>query len=121
MSEGDSIHNGMRLFRESRIIAPYDTYLAAKFKAAGLICIGKTNTPELGLNVTTEPEVYGPSRNPWDLSRSTGGSSGGSAAAVASRLVAVAHARVTPSAEDGDEELRGPVLRHQSFTRIHNI
>ena len=75
-SEGDSIHNGMRLFREAGIIAPYDTYLAAKFKAAGLICIDKTNTPELGLNATTEPEAYGPSRNPWNLSRSTGGSSG---------------------------------------------
>ncbi len=101
-SEGDSIHNGMRLFREAGIIAPYDTYLAAKFKAAGLICIGKTNTPELGLNVTTEPEAYGPSRNPWDLSRSTGGSSGGSAAAVASRMVAVAHAN------DGGGSIRIP-------------
>ncbi len=87
-SEGDPIYFGMRLLRDARIVAPYDTYLAARFKAAGFICIGKTNTPELGLNGTTEPEAFGPTRNPWDTRRSTGGSSGGSAAAVASRMVA---------------------------------
>ena len=91
-SAGDPIYNGMRLFRDARFVAPYDTYLAAKFKAAGFICVGKTNTPELGMNATTEPEAFGPTRNPWDLSRSTGGSSGGSAAAVSARMVAVAHA-----------------------------
>ncbi|MGH7916181.1 MAG: amidase, partial [Candidatus Binataceae bacterium] len=81
---------------------PYDTYLAAKFKAAGFICLGKTNTPELGLNATTEPESFGPSRNPWNPKHSTGGSSGGSAAAVASRMVAVAHAN------DGGGSIRIP-------------
>src|SRR6266851_2037771 len=91
-SAGDPIHNGMRLLRDARFVAPYDTYLAAKFRAAGFIFLGKTNTPELGLNGTTEPEAFGPSRNPWNATRSTGGSSGGSAAAVASRMVAVAHA-----------------------------
>ena len=50
--------------------------------------IGKTNVPELGLLPTTEPAAYGPSRNPWDPSRSPGGSSGGTAAAVASGIVA---------------------------------
>jgi hypothetical protein len=95
----------MRLLRDARIVAPYDTYLAAKFKAAGFICIGKTNTPELGLNATTEPEAFGPTRNPWDTTRSTGGSSGGSAAAVASRMVAVAHAN------DGGGSIRSVYAR----------
>ena len=102
LSAGDPIYFGMRLLRDARIIAPYDTYLAAKFKAAGFICIGKTNTPELGLNATTEPEAFGPTHNPWDTTRSTGGSSGGSAAAVASRMVAVAHAN------DGGGSIRIP-------------
>jgi amidase len=101
-SGGDPIYDGMRLLREARTLAPYDTYLAAKFKAAGFICLGKTNTPELGLNGTTEPEAFGPTRNPWDPTRSTGGSSGGSAAAVASRMVAVGHAN------DGGGSIRIP-------------
>lgn len=101
-SGGDPIYDGMRLLREARNLAPYDTYLAAKFKAAGFICLGKTNTPELGLNGTTEPEAFGPTRNPWDPTRSTGGSSGGSAAAVASRMVAVGHAN------DGGGSIRIP-------------
>jgi amidase len=99
---GDPIYDGMRLLRDARFVAPYDTYLAAKFRAAGFICLGKTNTPELGLNGTTEPEAFGPSRNPWNPTRSTGGSSGGSAAAVASRMVAVAHAN------DGGGSIRIP-------------
>jgi len=92
VSRGDPIYSGMRLLRDLHFVAPHDTYLAAKFKAAGFITLGKTNTPELGMNGTTEPEAFGPSRNPWDPSRSTGGSSGGAAAAVAARMVPVAHA-----------------------------
>src|ERR1700731_1431453 len=99
---GDPLYEGMRLLRDARFVAPYDTYLAAKFRAAGFICLGKTNTPELGLNGTTEPEAFGPSCNPWNPTRSTGGSSGGSAAAVASRMVAVAHAN------DGGGSIRIP-------------
>jgi amidase len=90
-SAGDPQHDGMRLLRDLKHVAPHDSYLAAKFRAAGLIAVGKTNTPELGLNATTEPETYGASRNPWNPSCSTGGSSGGSAAAVAARLVAIGH------------------------------
>jgi amidase len=90
-SAGDPQHDGTRLLRDLKYVAPHDSYLALKFRAAGLINVGKTNTPELGLNVTTEPEAYGASCNPWNLSYSTGGSSGGSAGAVAARLVAIGH------------------------------
>ena len=69
-----------------------DDELTARFKQAGLRILGKTNLPELGFNVTTEPAMFGPSRNPWNLAHSTGGSSGGSAAAVAAGMVPLAHA-----------------------------
>lgn len=69
-----------------------DDTLTVRFKGAGLRILGKTNLPELGFNVTTEPVMFGPSRNPWNLAHSTGGSSGGSAAAVAAGLVPLAHA-----------------------------
>ena len=64
----------------------------AKLEAAGFVIVGKTNTPELGLMTTTEPQAYGPTHNPWDTTRTPGGSSGGSAAAVASGMVPLAHA-----------------------------
>jgi amidase len=88
---GDPFHLGMRVLRDRNWIAPVDSYLAESFRAAGLIVVGRTNTPELATSTTTEPVAYGPTRNPWDPSRSAGGSSGGSAAAVASGIVPAAH------------------------------
>ncbi|MEM9462337.1 MAG: amidase [Myxococcota bacterium] len=69
-----------------------DSELVRRYKAAGLVILGKTNTPELGIMGVTEPELHGPTRNPYDPDRTPGGSSGGSAAAVASRMVPAAHA-----------------------------
>lgn len=68
-------------------IADYDAEIVKRFKAAGLIILGKTNTPEFKLASVTEPEAFGPTRNPWNTAYSPGGSSGGSAAAVAARIV----------------------------------
>ncbi|MGH9107679.1 MAG: amidase [Acidimicrobiales bacterium] len=71
-------------------VAPADDYVVSRLKEAGLISLGKTNTPELGLTCYTEPDVAPPARSPFDLSRSAGGSSGGAGAAVAAGLVPVA-------------------------------
>lgn len=76
---------------QSDFVPAYDSVLVTRLKKAGLLVVGKTNTPEYGLMPTTEPALFGPSRNPWDLSRTTGGSSGGSAAAVAAGIVPMAH------------------------------
>ena len=81
---------------------PVTSYLAEQFRSAGFIALGRTNVPELGTTVTTEPRSFPPARNPWDPGHSTGGSSGGSAAAVASGMVPVAHAN------DGGGSIRIP-------------
>ena len=82
--------------------AMQDDTLVVRFKAAGLIPLGKTNVPEFGLLPTTESALYGPCHNPWNLQHSTGGSSGGSAAAVAAGIVPMAHAT------DGGGSIRIP-------------
>ena len=89
---GEAYHLGNRLMRDLGHVADHDSYLIARLRAAGFVVIGKTNAPELGLLPTTEPSAYGPTRNPWDPNRSPGGSSGGTAAAVASGMVALGHA-----------------------------
>ena len=76
---------------------PVTSYLAQQFLAAGFVPLGRTNVPELGTTVTTEPLSFAPAHNPWNLGHSTGGSSGGSAAAVASGMVAVARSTVRPA------------------------
>jgi amidase len=72
-------------------ISTYDSELVLRHDRAGLVSLGKTNTPEFGLVPTCEPVLFGPTRNPWDPARSTSGSSGGSACAVASGMVPMAH------------------------------
>ncbi|WP_257460954.1 amidase [Archangium lipolyticum] len=73
-------------------VPDHDSELIARFRRAGVILVAKTNTPELGILGTTEPALRGPTRNPWNPEHSTGGSSGGSAACVAARVVPMAHA-----------------------------
>src|SRR2546423_250463 len=84
--EGDPNHEGTKFLRDANWHSDHTDALAQRYLDAGFVCIGRTNTPELGLVPTTEPLVYRPTRNPWDTERTTGGSSGGSAAAVASGL-----------------------------------
>lgn len=91
-SAGDPFHAGMRVLKDAGYVAPDDTWLAARFRAAGLITVGKSNTPEYATSATTEPLAYGATHNPWAFAHSPGGSSGGSAAAVAAGFVPVAHA-----------------------------
>ena len=79
-----------------------DGSVVRRLRAAGAVVIGKTNTPELGILPVTEPDAYGASRNPWDAERTTGGSSGGSGAAVASGIVSLAHGN------DGGGSIRIP-------------
>lgn len=92
--------SGSRFFGD--YIPDFDSTLAERYRAAGLIVIGRTASTELGLGPVTEPAAYGPCRNPWNTDRQTGGSSGGSAAAVAAGIVPIAHAT------DGGGSIRMP-------------
>ena len=92
MLAGAPYHAGNRALQAAGYVATETSYLFQKLERAGFVIVGKTNTPEFGLMPTAEPEAHGPTRNPWDVTRSSGGSSGGSAAAVASGMVPVAHA-----------------------------
>ncbi|MDE2184344.1 MAG: amidase [Alphaproteobacteria bacterium] len=100
MSQGLPTRQGSRFFPP--FPADHDSFLMTRFRKAGFVAFGKTNAPEFGLLPTTEGRLYGPAHNPWNLDCTTGGSSGGSAAAVAAGIVPLAHAN------DGGGSIRIP-------------
>jgi amidase len=91
---------GSDLFTD--LVPRHDAFLVRRLREAGFVIVGKTSLPEMGILPTTEPRRFGPTRNPWDRDRSPGGSSGGSAAAVAAGMVPVAHGN------DGGGSIRIP-------------
>ena len=98
---------GVRMTRGSKFFADtppssIDSEHVKRLKRAGLVIFGRTNTCELGLSLTCEPQLCGPTRNPWNVEHISGGSSGGAAAAVAARIVPIAHA------SDGFGSIRAP-------------
>ena len=101
---GQTLSNGNVALKEAGKIDTADTTLVARFKAAGLVIAGRTNSPEMGSLPTTQPLAWGPTRNPWALERTPGGSSGGAAAAVAAGMVPFANA------SDGGGSIRIPAV-----------
>jgi amidase len=99
---GEPDSAGSRFLKQNSYIAGVTTELARRIRAAGFINLGRTNTPEFGAVATTEPLAWGPTRNPWDTTRTPAGSSGGSCAAVAALMVPVAHG------SDGGGSIRLP-------------
>lgn len=97
---GTVTSGGSRIW--SSDVATFDSTLSERYRQAGLVIFGKTNSPELGLTVTTESALYGQTHNPWNTQRIAGGSSGGAAAVVASRILPMAHA------SDGGGSIRVP-------------
>lgn len=100
LDAGEPSGNGSRLY--DGFLADHNSEIVTRFRNSGLAVLGRGNSPEFGLVPTTEPTRFGPTRNPWDLDRSPGGSSGGCAAAVAARMVPIAHAT------DGGGSIRIP-------------
>ena len=101
-SADEPMHLGNKALKDANYISPIESDLARRYREAGFIVVGRSNTPEFGLVGTTEPESYGPCRNPWNTDFGTGGSSGGAAAAVASGMVPAANA------SDGGGSIRIP-------------
>ncbi len=99
---GQPHHAGTKALKDANFIATNEANLVTRYKEAGFIIVGRTNTPELGLMATTEPRAYGPTRNPWNLEHGAGGSSGGAAAAVAAGMLPAANA------SDGGGSIRIP-------------
>ena len=101
-SLGDPHHAGTAFLKAADYVSDRDDHVVSRLRAAGVVFVGRTNTPEFGTTITTEPTSHGAARNPWNTDHSTGGSSGGSAAAVAARMVPAAHA------SDGGGSIRIP-------------
>ena len=99
---GQTLSNGCQALKDAAPVSTTDTTLVARFKKAGFVTAGRTNSPEFGSLPTTEPLAWGATRNPWNTDHSPGGSSGGSAAAVAAGMVPIAHA------SDGGGSIRIP-------------
>ena len=102
MYAGQPISNGNKALKDAKYVATHNTVMVDRFIEAGFIPFGRTNSCEWGSLPVTEPEAWGPTRNPHDLSRTCGGSSGGSGAAVAAGIVPLAHA------SDGGGSIRIP-------------
>src|SRR6185503_1910061 len=98
---GERVTRGSRFFADTPPVAA-DSEHVARLKRAGLVFFGRTNSCELGLSLTCEPQLYGPTRSPWDTQRISGGSSGGAAASVGARMLPMAHA------SDGFGSIRAP-------------
>ncbi|MDH5159336.1 amidase [Heyndrickxia oleronia] len=107
--KGEPLTSGSKLFINN--ISKRDSNFVDRLRKAGFLFLGHTNTPEFGLKNITEPEIYGPTRNPWNTNYSAGGSSGGSAASVASGIVPIA------GASDGGGSIRIPA----SFTGLFGL
>ncbi|MFK7801554.1 MAG: amidase [Anaerolineae bacterium] len=104
---GFPMSNGSRAYKNH--VPNHDSEMVARFKQSGLVILGKSNTPELGLLGITEPEVFGPCRNPWNTEHTPGGSSGGAAAAVAAGWTPIA------PAGDGGGSIRIPAANTGLF------
>lgn len=105
--QGLPVRQGSRYFMD--YVPAWDADLARRWRQTGVIPLGRTNSPEFGLNVATEPKIHGIARSPWNLDRTPGGSSGGSAAAVAARIAPIAHAN------DGGGSIRIPASHCNLF------
>ena len=99
---GQPLTNGNQALKDVMPVSVADTTLVARYRAAGFVIAGRTNSPEFGSLPATEPTAWGATRNPWNTDHSPGGSSGGAAAAVAAGMVPIAHA------SDGGGSIRIP-------------